>query len=106
MPATDPARACYVVAFARTPFGKFQGALAGIEPRDLGALVIDEVLRRLARPEAQVNALYAGIGMLAGGALAYVRQMLMTTNLPVSTPSLAIDRACCSGMSAEQRGTI
>ena len=100
MPTASPDRSCHIVAFARTPFGKFQGALAAVEPRDLGALVIDEVVRRVGRPDAQVDALYAGIGMLGGAALTYTRQMLMTTALPVTTPSLAVDRACCSGMTA------
>lgn len=98
MPNTD--RSCHIVAFARTPFGKFQGALAAVEPRDFGALVVDEVVRRVARPDAPVDALYNGIGMLGGAALTYTRQMLMTTALPVTTPSLAVDRACCSGMTA------
>lgn len=98
MPSAD--RSCHIVAFARTPFGKFQGALAAIEPRDFGALVIDEVVRRVGRPDAPVDALYNGIGMLGGAALTYTRQMLMTTALPVTTPSLAVDRACCSGMTA------
>ncbi|NIJ08550.1 acetyl-CoA C-acetyltransferase [Sphingomonas vulcanisoli] len=93
-------RSCHIVAFARTPFGKYQGALAAIEPRDLGTLVVDEVVRRVGRPEATVDALYAGIGMMGGAALTYTRQMLMTTVLPVTTPSLAVDRACCSGMTA------
>lgn len=100
MQTAEPDRRCYIVAFARTPFGKFQGALAGVEPRDLGALVIDEVVRRVGRPPAEIDALYAGIGMTGGAALTYTRQMLMTTTLPVTTPSLAVDRACCSGMTA------
>jgi acetyl-CoA C-acetyltransferase len=99
-PRIEPGRRCHIVAFARTPFGRFQGALAEVEPRDLGAQVVDEVLRRLARPDVHVDALYAGIGLLGGAALTYTRQMLMTTALPVSTPSLAVDRACCSGMTA------
>ncbi|MGZ5921088.1 MAG: thiolase family protein [Rhizomicrobium sp.] len=100
MRTADPDRSCHIVAFARTPFGKFQGALAGVEPRDLGALVINELVRRLARRDAAIDALYCGIGMLGGAALTYTRQMLMTTVLPVTTPSLGIDRACCSGMTA------
>lgn len=100
MPMPDTDRSCHIVAFARTPFGKFQGALAEVEPRDLAALVVDETVRRLGQPDAQIDALYAGIGMLGGAALTYVRQMLMTTTLPVTTPSLAVDRACCSGMTA------
>ena len=100
MPETDPKRSCHIVSFARTPFGKFQGALADFEPRFLGALVVDEVVRRLGRPDAHIDALYNGIGMLGGAALTYTRQMLMTTSLPITTPSLTVDRACCSGMTA------
>ena len=96
----DADRSCHIVAFARTPFGKFQGALAPLEPRELGRLVVDEVVRRAAVPPDRIDALYAGVGMLAGGALTYVRQLLMTSVLPETTPSLAVDRACCSGMTA------
>ena len=100
MRSAESARRCHIVAFARTPFGRYQGALADVEPRDLGALVIDELVRRLGPADLSIDALYAGIGMMGGAALTYTRQMLMTTVLPVSTPSLAVDRACCSGMTA------
>lgn len=90
----------YLVAMARTPFGRFQGMLAGMEPRDFAVRALDAAVGRLGA-EVPVDALYCGIGLLAGGALTYVRQMLLTSaTLPETIPSLAVDRACCSGMSA------
>ena len=37
----------------RTPFGRYAGALAGVRPDDLGALVIRETLRRAPSLEAE-----------------------------------------------------
>lgn len=93
-------RSVHVVAFGRTAFGRFHGALAGVPARELGRLAIDAVRARIGNDSVPVDALYSGVGMIGGGALAYVRQMLLTTGLPQETPSLAIDRACCSGMTA------
>jgi acetyl-CoA C-acetyltransferase len=89
-----------VVAVARTPFGRFGGALKDIEAPRLGALAIDEVLARAQPLADHVDAFYAGIGMLGGGFLTTVRQAVLFSHLPESTPSALIDRACCSGMTA------
>jgi acetyl-CoA C-acetyltransferase len=89
-----------VVACARTPFGRFEGKLAGLAPAALGALAIDEALRRSGIEGAAVDAMYAGIGMLGGGTLTAARQAVLMSQLPSATPSFAVDRACCSGMTA------
>ena len=89
-----------VVACARTPFGRFEGKLAGLTPARLGALAIDEVLRRSGTENAAVDAVYAGIGMLGGGTLTATRQTVLMSALPATTPSFTVDRACCSGMTA------
>jgi acetyl-CoA acetyltransferase len=39
----DPSSDTVVVAVARTPFGKFEGALYGVDAPHLGALAIDEI---------------------------------------------------------------
>jgi len=89
-----------VAAVARTPFGRFGGVLKDIEAPRLGAIAIDEVVDR-ARPLAdQIDALYGGIGMLGGAMLTSVRQAVLLSRLPETTPSATIDRACCSAMTA------
>jgi acetyl-CoA C-acetyltransferase len=89
-----------VVAYARTPFGRFEGQLAALDGPALGALAIDETLRRSGLAPAEVDALYGGVGMIGSALLTPVRQALLRSQLPEATPSAAIDRACCSGMTA------
>ena len=50
-----------VVAVARTPFGKFEGALHGVDAPHLGALAVDETLARAKVDPQQVDALYAAL---------------------------------------------
>ena len=89
-----------IVAVARTPFGRFEGAFKDIEAPRLGALAINEVLARSGPLKDEVGALYGGIGMIGSAVLTAVRQAVLLSNLPESTPSATIDRACCSGMTA------
>jgi acetyl-CoA C-acetyltransferase len=89
-----------VIAFARTPFGRFEGKLAALTAPRLGALAIDEILRRTPPLAQPVCALYAGIGMLGGSTLTATRQAVLMSSLPRTTPSFTVDRACCSGMTA------
>jgi hypothetical protein len=58
-----------VVAFARTPFGRFEGKLASLTAPKLGALAVDEVLRRGGPDLPPISSVYAGIGMLGGSTL-------------------------------------
>lgn len=88
------------VSVARTPFGRFEGVLSGLDGPALGALAIDEAVRRAGIPPESVGAVYGGVGMIASGVLTPVRQAVLRSCLPESTASAAIDRACCSGMTA------
>ncbi len=89
-----------VVAVARTPFGRFQGALKTLDGPHLGALAINEVLARSKLAPADIDALYGGVGMIGSAVLTPVRQSVLLSKLSETTPSAAIDRACCSGMTA------
>jgi len=89
-----------VVAYARTPFGRFGGALKDLDAPRIGALAVDEVLARSRIDPAAVNALYAGVGMMSASMLSPARQALLMSKLPQGTPSATVDRACCSGMTA------
>ena len=89
-----------VVAFARTPFGRFQGALKDIGGPHLGALAIDQVLLRGGLAASDIDAVYGGVAMVGGAVLTPVRQAVLLSKLSQETPSVAIDRACCSGMTA------
>ena len=88
-----------VVALARTPFGRFQGALQGIEAPRLAAAAINATLARSALAATEIDVLYGGAAMI-GCHITPLRQSLLLSKLPETTPSALIDRACCSGMTA------
>ena len=46
-PQNGPVTSSYVFAAARTPFGRFGGALAGVRPDDLAAVALEAVLRKV-----------------------------------------------------------
>lgn len=89
-----------VTAVARTPFGRFGGALADLSTAELGAFAVDRLLDRAGVRADAIDAFYAGIGMMAGATITPVRQALLKSNLPETVPSFMVDRACCSGMTA------
>lgn len=97
---SDSSTDAVIVAVARTPFGRFDGQLKNIPGPQLGAYAIDEVVRRSSLSPERVDSLYAGVGMISSGRLTPARQALLQSCLPQDMPSLAVDRACCSGMSA------
>jgi len=89
-----------IVSVARTPFGRFEGVLRGLDGPALGALAIDMAVQRSGIGANAVDAVYGGVGMLSSAMLTPLRQAVLSSGLPVTTPSAAIDRACCSGMTA------
>lgn len=93
-----------VTAVARTPFGRFNGALKGVSTATLAARSMDETLRRAGVDAAAVDAAYMGCGMIGAATLTPARQAVLMSSLPETTPSFAVDRACCSGMTAVGSG--
>lgn len=89
-----------IAGFARTPFGRFGGALKEFSAVELGALVAREALERARVAPEDVSETYFGSAVLAGSTLVAARQINIKAGLPASTPSLTVDRACCSSMTA------
>ena len=46
MPMNNSVAEAYLVSGVRTPVGRYGGALAGVRPDDLAALVVGELVRR------------------------------------------------------------
>lgn len=91
-------REVVIVSAARTPFGKFGGLLKDFTAVDLGTKAVLASLQRINLDPAAVDELYLGVAVLAGTASVAARQILFTSGLPPHTPSLTVDRACCSSM--------
>ncbi|MGI6852538.1 thiolase family protein [Mesorhizobium sp. 1B3] len=89
-----------IAGAVRTPFGRFGGALREVSAPELGAFAVDAALDRAGLAPEAVEAAYLGVGMVCAGMLTPVRQAVLRSRLRQETPSLGIDRACCSGMTA------
>lgn len=97
-----------IVSAVRTPFGRYCGALREYDYFELGALPMKEVLERVEVPGDQVDEVYWGVGDTSVCKDVYTsvaaRQTLMKAGLPPETPSVSIDKACVSAMSAVHYG--
>jgi acetyl-CoA C-acetyltransferase len=94
----------YIVGAARTPIGKFGGALAKIPASDLGALVIRKVLERAGVQPEQVSEVILGQVLAAGVGQNPARQAAMKAGLPNMIPSMTINKVCGSGLKAAMLG--
>lgn len=92
-----------VAAVARTPFGKFGGALRNVPAVDLAARVVGALIERAGIDKERIDEL--ALGCCApheadGVAAVVARQVLLKAGLPPERRSITIDRACCSAMTA------
>lgn len=94
----------YLVGGARTPVGRYGGALATVRPDDLAALVVGEAVRRsgLAPGEAaEIDEVILGAANQAGEDNRNVARMaVLLAGLPDEVPGVTVNRLCASGMSA------
>lgn len=90
----------WLIDGARTPFGRFGGALREVSVVDLGSQLVETVSERNRWLREGVDELVVGMGMVEGGFMVPARQIAMSADLPENLPTLTIDRACCSGLSA------
>ncbi len=89
-----------IVAGARTPIGKFRGALSGLRAVDLGGTAIRAAIERSGvRPE-QVDYTIMGHVIQAGAGQITSRQAAIAGGVPKETPALTLNKVCLSGLSA------
>ena len=90
-----------VLAGLRTPIGRYGGALAGVRPDDLAALVIREVVARSGIPAGEVEDVWFGCANQAGEDNRNVARMAaLLAGLPESVPGVTVNRLCASGLTA------
>jgi acetyl-CoA C-acetyltransferase len=93
-----------IVSAARTPFGRYCGSLREYDYFDLGAIPMVEVLKRVDVEPDVVDEVFWGVGDTSPCKDVYTpvaaRQTLLKAGLPAETPSIALDKACVSAMSA------
>jgi len=92
--------ASVIVAGARTPIGRFNGALAALRAVDLGAVAIGAALSRAGLAPDQVDYTIMGHVLQAGQGQITSRQAAIAAGIPIETPAITINKVCLSGTSA------
>src|SRR5207344_1269478 len=92
----------YVVSAARTPIGKFGGALSTVPAVELGGVAIRAAVERagLDPATAVIDDVLMGQVLQAGAGQAPARQAALRAGLPDSTSATTINRVCGSGLKA------
>ena len=92
----------FLYAAARTPFGRFGGALADVRPDDLAAVAIEGVLAKAsALDPASIGDVVWGNANGAGEDNRNVGRMaVLLAGLPVSVPATTVNRLCGSSLDA------
>ena len=91
-----------ICAVARTPIGKFMGALSSMTAVDLGARTVTELLNRagLEATSGLVDEVIFGQVLQAGAGQNPARQVALGAGLPVSTPCVTVNKVCGSSLKA------
>ena len=92
----------FIVSAARTPIGKFGGALSGVPAIALGGVAIKAAVERagLDPATALIDDVLMGQVLQAGSGQAPARQAALKAGLPETTSATTINRVCGSGLKA------
>jgi acetyl-CoA C-acetyltransferase len=93
-----------IVAAARTAVGKFGGTLAKTPAAQLGAAVIQDLLRRSGLAGEQIGEVILGQVLTAGAGQNPARQAVIHAGLPKAVPAMTINKVCGSGLKAVMLG--
>ena len=93
-------REVVIVGAARTAIGKFGGTLKNVPTRQLGAVCIEEALKRAGVEKDQVDEVIMGCVLQGGLGQNVARQMMLDAGLPVEIPCFTINKVCGSGLRA------
>jgi acetyl-CoA C-acetyltransferase len=96
MPLPEPV----IVAGARTPIGRFGGALASFTAMELGGHAIAAALERAGVSADQVDHVIMGHVLQAGQGQITARQAATKGGIPLTVPALTVNKVCLSGLNA------
>jgi len=89
-----------IVSSARTPIGKLSGALSSFAATQLGGHAIAAALARAGVAGEQVDYVLLGQVLQAGSGQMPARQAAVQGGVPMSVPSMTINKVCLSGINA------
>ncbi|MGW5154997.1 acetyl-CoA C-acetyltransferase [Nonomuraea wenchangensis] len=89
-----------IVAGARTPIGKLLGTLSGLSAVELGGIAIKAALERSGVAPEAVEYVIMGQVLQAGAGQIPSRQAAVKAGIPMTVPSITINKVCLSGLDA------
>jgi len=92
--------AAVIVSGARTPVGRLLGSLKNSSAVDLGGVAIKAALARAGISGGQVGYVIMGQVLQAGAGQIPSRQAAVKAGIPMTVPSITINKVCLSGMDA------
>ncbi|MFH2003691.1 MAG: acetyl-CoA C-acetyltransferase [Bacteroidota bacterium] len=93
-----------IVSAVRTPIGSFNGSISSLPATKLGAIVIEEALKRSNVGKDQVDEVIMGSVLTAGMGQAPARQAAIYAGLPESVECMTINKVCGSGLKSVMLG--
>jgi acetyl-CoA C-acetyltransferase len=89
-----------ITGIARTPIGRYGGALAPLRAVELGGAAIAGAVERSEIDPGAVDEVLFGHVLQAGEGQITARQAAVKGGLPMTVPSVTINKVCLSGLSA------
>jgi acetyl-CoA C-acetyltransferase len=89
-----------IVSAVRTPIGKFLGSLSGIPATRLGALAVQEAVKRAGLTPDTIDEVIMGNVVSAGLGQNPARQASIYGGIPDTVPAFTVNKVCGSGLKA------
>ncbi|NWG02147.1 MAG: acetyl-CoA C-acyltransferase [Syntrophaceae bacterium] len=87
-----------IISGVRTPVGRYMGALKDVAAYDLGALVLNEAIKRSGIDPGRIDEVILGQSYQSGEYVNIARMSLLKAGWPDSIPGITLDRRCCTGL--------
>ena len=96
----SPVDEAVILSAARTPVGRFQGALGSVPAPELGAVAVRAAVERAGINPEEIEEVIMGNVVSAGVGQAPARQSGILSGLPSSVSATTINKVCGSGLKA------
>ena len=96
----DKNHTAVIVSAARTPIGKFLGALSSLSAPELGAVAIRAAIERSGVPMSDIDEVIMGNVVQGGVGQAPARQAMLKAGVPATVSAVTVNKVCGSGLKA------
>jgi len=97
-------REAVIVSAVRTPLGNFNGSLGSIGATKLGAMVIEEAVKRAGISKEDVNEVIMGMVLPCGYGQNPGKQAAVLAQMPWEVEAITVNKVCGSGLKAVMLG--